>query len=383
MGFATGIALGQRQGVLDDEPLRNARPALAYAAVTRPSYAMRGHNQLGTPQQAFNPSAIHQRAAEMVLQEKEMELQKTALEVERMKQANALLAEGTKTARSNREIGESQASAAAIEKDYQAGMGRSKDWQGAQDRQLEAGKDIQRQDYKKAMAGLFQGNGDAMKNYINRYGDPNANVDSIQFNPNGSGEILVTPSASKDGKKQKAMAFKDLEQFSTAYAMFLHPDSAGMLAQAKSPQKALTIKEAADIRLKGEEEAAKTIGLMPGTEPTPAQAKAIKAAGQEAINNAIATAGAVGKEAGGILRGGPKQVEGKVKIPNMGKDKPPIEGAVKSPKDGNWYIKDKNGKWNLIEEEGASTATKTGETAAGGERWTGDMPEPPTDDEEY
>jgi hypothetical protein len=346
MGFLSGLSAGQQQEQAGSGILRSANPVASLAAISAaraPAYRGGGGRGGGQPRE-LNPSAIHQRAAEMVIQEKQANTESIRAQTELFRaQKDAAIA------RSKEES--AKAATAATEGEYKAGMGRAKDWQGATDRQEQAWKDtqaeqknVQREDYKKSMAGLFQGSGEAMKNYINRYGDPNTNVDSIEFEPNGSGEILVTPSARKDGKKQKAMAFKDLEQFSTAYAFFLHPDSAGILTQAKTPQKTLTIKEAADIRLKGEEEAAKKIGLIPGIKPTPEEEKAIKSGGQEAVDNAIATAGAVGVEAGGIMKGKglPHQVA--EPVPKTLTDKATGRTMTTYP-NGSVDVFDKTGKW--------------------------------------
>jgi hypothetical protein len=311
MGFISGLAIGQREEQIGSGLLRSANPVASLAAIS--AARSRGGGGGGrAPRQNINPSAIHQKAAEMVLEEKRLENERIQAQINLFNaQANtanqtrrrkALGIDETADQFTTRREGE-------INTEYDAGIKRSKDWQGAQDRQLEAGKDIQRQDYKKAMAGLFQGNGDGMKNYINRYGDPNANVDSIQFNPNGSGEILVTPAKGADGKEQKAMAFKDLEQFSTAYALFLHPDSAGMLSQGTKGNNAGLNLSPDDIS-KIDERSAKqwdedNKDIVKGPLSKEDQAKK-----QDFIvtnrNSAIALAS---RGQGAVLRGGPKQVE--------------------------------------------------------------------------
>jgi hypothetical protein len=377
MGFIQGVTAGAAIRDRNRDLYRPTNPALSYAAITQEPQAMRGHNQLGTPPEeqpmGMNPSAIHRRAAEMVLQEKEMDLQKTALEVEKLKEANAM-AKDTRRRAIEQEPFDRQKQ---IDEEYGRGMARAKDWQGAQDRQAAAQKDTQRQAYKQAMAGLFMGNGEAMKDYINQFGDPKTNVEDVFMSPDGSGQVVIRPAPDKDGNRKKDMAFDSLEQFHRGFGLWVDPDSAEKIKQAKGSGDAetkLSPKDAAKMSNDAKKNYIDSLNLVPGKELSSEQRKEMEAIGAKAIKEAEAQSRAVNEKKGAIK--GPKAVGGKTTV-TKGTKPQDVPGAKLSPKDGNYYIPDpdRKGKYILLEPEGTSIATEKSKTPAGGERVKGKMPE--------
>jgi hypothetical protein len=386
MGFIQGVTAGAAIRDRNRDLYRPTNPALSYAAITQEPQAMRGHNQLGTPPEdqpmGMNPSAIHRRAAEMVLQEKEMDLQKTALEVERMREANAMAKDTRRRAIEAEPFQKSK----MIEDEYQ---GRLKGIEADEKMTRDRKDRVQAEDFKQAMLAAHMGDGEGVKNFINKHGDPNTNVDRIDFSPDGSGQVLVTPSGQdKDGKPKKPMLFESPEQLYKGLLFWMDPQSAKVIAERnkgtkKGEDEDKLVKTRNVIRKGLETEYDKKynptgMGLEPNAPDRDTWMREqyqeitgkdwdteIEEKGKKGAIQPPKVAGEKGADVG-------KQA---VKGADMSGDKPPIEGAVKSPKDGNWYVKGKNGKWNLIEAEGTSIATEKSKTPAGGQRVKGKMPE--------
>ena len=380
MGFIQGVTAGAAIRDRGRDLYRPTNPALSYAAITQPPRAMGGNIDLRQPEEplSMNPSAIHRRAAELVLQEKEMDLQKTALEVEKLKEANAMAADNRRRAIEKEPFEKS----AMIEGQYQDRLkGIQTDEKITQDRKQQ----MQAEDFKKAMMGLHMGDGEAIKNFVNQHGDPSTNVDSVVFDPSGSGQVIVKPSGS-----DKPMLFDSPEALYKGLLFWMDPQSAKVIADRTKGQKKgaededKLIKTRNAIRKGLETEYNKQFNPtgMGLSEDAPDQNTWMREQYKEITGSDWDTEIEEKSTKGAIQP--PKKVAGEkgadvgkttVKGPQTGGDQPPVQGAVKSPKDGNWYVKDANGKWNLIEPEGTSIATEKSETPAYGERVKGKMPE--------
>lgn len=311
MGFIQGLSAGNSQAGNRNFQVAIAPPMqTSYADIKpRPIVQMRGGG--GAPKKEMNPAAIHQEAAAMVLRDKELDLQKKQVELEQLKEVNRQMKEV------NRQTNES-AGKAAIQKEYEEGIGRAKDWQGATDRQekawkdtQKAQKDTQREAYNKAMAGLLTGNGEAMKNFINQFGDPNTNVDDVVPSPDGKGGVIVVPAKGKDGKKKPSMAFDSFEQFHNAFGFFLHPDSEDIVKKGVKGAEGETKLSPDDIS-KIDERASKqwdedNKDVVKG-KITDAQAKDKQTFITNNRNNVIAQSAAASRSKGAIQ--GPKPVAG-------------------------------------------------------------------------
>lgn len=276
---------------------------------------MGGRNVLSSaPQEdlgGMNPAAIHRQAAEMVLKEKEMDLQKSAMELEKTKALTALAQEQTKSEAQRRGVAIEQEPfnrQTAIDTEYKRRVTQGQeDWAAGETRLAATDKwrkDQQRDDYKRSMAGLFQGNGEAIKNYINKYGDPNTNVDKIEFAPDGTGGLIVTPTPGKDGKPTKPMFFSDPQKFHDAFMFFMHPDSSAMIQQGGKGgegETKLSPADAGKIANDAKKNAMEGMGLMPGVKASAEQEKQLDAIGAKAVADATAQSQA----ASGVRRGGP------------------------------------------------------------------------------
>jgi hypothetical protein len=313
----------------------------------------------------------------MVLQEKEMDLQKTALEVEKLKLANQATQDTNRRAIEREPFERS----AMIEGEYQ---NRLKGIEADEKITKERKQAAEAEDFKRAMMGLHMGDGEAIKNFVNQYGDPSTNVDSVAFDPSGSGQVIVKPSGS-----DKPMLFETPEALYKGLLFWMDPQSAKVIADRtkgtkKTEDEDKLIKTRNAIRKGLETEYDKKfnptgMGLEEGAPDrdtwmrdqykeitgsdwdTEVEEKGKKAA----IQPPKRVAGEKGADVGKTTVKGAKTAG----------DEPPVAGAQKSPKDGNWYVKDKNGEWNLIEAEGESIATEKSETPAYGERLKGKMPE--------
>jgi hypothetical protein len=194
MGFIQGVAAGAAIRDRNTDLYRPTNPALSYAGITEAPRAMGGRNVLGSPPEVdlggMNPAAIHQKAAEMVLREKELDLAKTQALVDLTNAQAGAINQKRRSDILNQPTADEWLAGRnkQIEGEYQDRLKGIATGEAMTNARTDR---VQEEDFRNAMFAAHTGNGEAVKEYINRYGRPESRVADIQFSPNGNGEVLV------------------------------------------------------------------------------------------------------------------------------------------------------------------------------------------------
>lgn len=335
MSFAQGAAIGQRTRE-QRFPMASLslpeNPAATFAALTPKAPRVSARRPAPKPS-PLEPSAIHRRAAELALQEKELDVQKSALELEKLKEANALARDDRRRAIEREPFEKS----ALIEGEYQnrlkgIGMGEGME----RERQQEA----QSKDFKGAMLAAHLGNGASLKEFINKHGSPGAKVADVTFDPSGSGEVIIKY---EDGKSS---LFKSPEQLYKGLLFFMDPKSVQALASMKKAEKdEVSVKDRHSI-MKDLETSYKDQFSDPAgniKKDAPNRDTWLKEKYKERTGRDYAEEG-------------PAEKAGAIKKPTEegAEEKPPVAGARRAP-DGQWYVQTKEG-WRPVVKKGESVA---------------------------
>lgn len=224
MGFAQGAAIGQRARE-QTHPMMNvggavnpqALQGMVGSPVVKAPQMQRGG---GGARRELNPSAIHRRAAELTLQEQELKNQELALQVEELKEANKIQGDERRRAIEREPFEKSQ----MIEGQYQDRLGSI-----AAGEAMDRGRHEDRRgdDYKAALFAAHVGNPEPVMNYVNEYGNPDARIESVDFAPDGSGELIITyPGGGKE-------FYKSPEDFFKGFLFWMGPDAEKAMASKK------------------------------------------------------------------------------------------------------------------------------------------------------
>ena len=338
MGFAQAIALGERDAqtyaprfsAIDQPRMYSGNTLSRQPFASSPSGPLTSGN--------LNPAEIHRQAAEIALTEKALENERTRAEIE-------LINEQTSAIRRKRE-NEPTDTYHQRSKDIESGYQERLKSIGAEEAMQQGREDqAQADDFRSAMMGVHLRDANAVKNFINKYGDPQTNVADVIFGPENDPGVIV---AYEDGKKSY---FKDAEQFYRGFMFWMDPKAEKIIGERTKREKEEGKEEEKKVmdRAKIWNDLDKTYDSRfedpaGNTKPDAPDRDTWKAQEFERIT---------GRKWERPVRG-----DGAIKKPEKaaeaspeaehGKGKPPVAGAVWSEPRQAWFVKDKKGKWNRI-----------------------------------
>lgn len=205
MGFAAGITAGRASAPNWD------------AAISRPGNPYAIASSLMRP--GPGPTVIRDKAAELALKQKELDLRarEAALQEQKLKQdyeiAQRQAAVGEQNAATNAmEAKNRTAQLANANQVNQGTLALNERKQG-----FEEAKAARQNAFNMARWGVATNNSQAVMDYINQYGDPKANIESLEFGPDGK-DVLV-----KFSGQDKPVYFKSKDEFYRGFLALTDP----------------------------------------------------------------------------------------------------------------------------------------------------------------